>query len=158
MAFSGLCKKSQMFVDSSRSYSCTQHVTVHACGGGAATRWMDTITTATVITINQNCADTLHYNITSVQVPGQAASIQQHTWPPWCGRTLVGVCKILFFQFFPNSLQRFLFRFKITSFGSMDVKARIIQGVAVLFIATFSTFGHIKFTFYVCRIRENSNL
>ena len=40
----------------------------------------------------------------------------------------------------------------------MDVRARIIQGVAVLFIATFSTFGHIKFTFYVCRIRENSNL
>lgn len=157
-----------MFVDSSSS-DCYVVVTMYPacwtlCGHAGAGQPPDGWTpspqpaAATAITIIQNCADTLHYNITSVQVPGQAASIQQHTWPPWCGRTLVGVCKILFFQFFPNSLQRFLFRFKITSFGSMDVRARIIQGVAVLFIATFSTFGHIKFTFYVCRIRENSNL
>ena len=134
-------------------------------GGAASDGWTPSPQPAatTAITINQNCADTLHhYTITplhhySITAAWSVVSTE-HTWPWRCGRTLVGVCKILFFQIFPNSLQRFLFRFKITSFGSMDVRARIIQGVAVLFIATFSTFGHIKFTFYVCRIRENSNL
>ena len=89
MAFSGLCKTSGMFVDSSSSYSCSQHVTVLACGGGAATRWMDTITTATAITINQNFADTLqHYISTGARSSGQypAAHVAAVVWAYTCGR------------------------------------------------------------------------